>query len=199
VVLSAGFANLASKKVFDIFDWNGSDSVSYLEFVLALSSFRRDIDWDDTADISRLYYDIFDVNRDDSVSVEILAVVLSKLEHDFPLASQSQKLVKNMGTMNIDTAITDDNGMDTSMSSSSNSSDVNSSTLFEQYTKEVYALVEFIDTDKDGSISYEEFERFLTSLSSLKVQGNSTSNTNSNSDINAESESGVVASTERVI
>ena len=161
VVLSAGFANLATEKVFRIFDWNGSGTVSYLEFLLALSSFRRDINWDDPQSIARLYYDIFDVNNDGSVSVEVLAVVLSQLQQDFTLIAQ-KKLLENQNT-NLD-------------SSSSNMEIVNP---FEVYPDEVYALVKFIDTDKDGSISYEEFERFLTSLNRMKLPKNNSGDVNS--------------------
>lgn len=175
VVLSAGFSNLATEKVFRIFDWNGSGTVSYLEFLLALSSFRRDINWDDTESIARLYYDIFDVNNDGSVSVEVLAVVLSQLHEDFT-AIAHKKLLEKQKAATVDDLNTLQN---------------NSYLMthpFEMYPDEVYALVSFMDTDKDGSISYEEFERFLTSINSLinsaqtsavkEVTGNAVSNIN---------------------
>lgn len=163
VVLSAGFSNLATERVFNIFDYNHSGTVDYLEFLLALSSFRRDIDWDDLESVARLYYDIFDVNSDGSISVEVLALVLNKLEHDFALftvGNKSQQQPDGMQSMAGDDEV---DGMEVEIE-------------LNMFDGSVYQLVEFIDTDKDGSVSYEEFEQFVKTLNKLKVTSTSRAN-----------------------
>ena len=92
----ANFASLSSTEVFELFDWNHSGKVDYLEFLFTLSSFRKDVDWTNAQSVSRLYYDIFDLQltecntngssgsgrnnkNNKTISVDMLGMVLNKL------------------------------------------------------------------------------------------------------------------------
>lgn len=69
VMCRVGFDQLSGHEVFIIFDWNGDGSVEHLEFLLAFSSFRTDVDWAKPESVARSYYDAFDVDGQQKIGV----------------------------------------------------------------------------------------------------------------------------------
>lgn len=137
--------NLATREVFNIFDWNMDGSVDYLEFLFTLSSFRNDLNWESTSDVARLYYEIFDLYSKNTIPIDVLAYVLNKLETDMLLGHEEDSYDVPM---------------------TPNSKNTEKILL----AKEMRAMVESMDADGDGQISFEEFETFFEFLAGIRQQ-----------------------------
>lgn len=137
-------ANLATREVFSIFDWNMDGSVDYLEFLFTLSSFRHDLDWENPSDVAKLYYEIFNLYSHNTIPVDILAYVLNKLETDMLLGHDDDSdMPKTPNTKNTEKVM---------------------------LARDMRAMVESMDENGDGQISFEEFETFFRLLTDMRQQ-----------------------------
>jgi Ca2+-binding EF-hand superfamily protein len=165
VVNAAGFTALATREIFDIFDWHRTQSVDYLEFLFTLSSFRRDVDWNDAASVARLYYDIFDMTSVNAISVDMLALVLSKLltvhdtdEEKNTISLSSLKLADPSFEQTSDSTENEpsvEKDIDSLLSAVPTDSEEDLS------AGNIYDVVQSIDTDGDGLITFKDFEAFF--------------------------------------
>lgn len=77
VVKKANLDFLAKQEVFNIFDWDGSGSVSYKEFLLTFISVYKPKLLVTSGELGRLYFVVFDINDDGCITRQEMKVVLA--------------------------------------------------------------------------------------------------------------------------
>lgn len=202
IVLAAKFPNLATEAVFEVFDWNKDGTLDFFEFLFTLSSFRKDLDWNDAASVARLYYDIFDMNSSNSISVDVLALVLHKLLISNDPTSAEAELVPNTSVDTLpDQAESSPSaqmitvaGISTTVSppptGRTNSNAVSNALMLQSgdekddvskvldvmaiadsdqaSSSSIYDIVQSIDSDEDGEITFKDFEAFFNVILHLR-------------------------------
>jgi Ca2+-binding EF-hand superfamily protein len=202
VILSTKFTNLASKEVFQIFDWNASETVDYLEFLFTLSSFRNDVDWNNAESVARMYYDIFDMEDTNSISIDVLTLVLNKLLYLTDMNKVITHDKNNGNSINNGHMNNKDNNNNTGSNSSEDTNEISKngidgiksinipnemsvymiedrdvSSVLESIdmsldddmsNSSVFDIVQSIDSDGDGEITFKDFETFFNVILHLR-------------------------------
>ena len=182
----AQMSYLGSREIFNVFDRNRDGTVDYMEFLLTLSIYRKDINWNDSNSVARLYYCVFDMNDLNSISIDILSIVLNKVlamtDGDEPghnsasgtmpenTLSDTRKIssIQNTGTT-ATTTYTNNNTTKTTTSvggAGGISDGVDASPLSSSF---IYDIIQSIDTKDSGKITLTEFQALFDMILKLKT------------------------------
>lgn len=71
--------NLCSRDIFGVFDMDKSDKVDYFEFLLALSSYRKDSPQETDEEQAKFYFEVFDINDDGFIDRYVMSINTSIL------------------------------------------------------------------------------------------------------------------------
>ena len=172
---------LGSREIFNVFDRNSDGTVDYMEFLLTLSIYRKDINWNDSNSVARLYYCVFDMNDLNSISIDILSIVLNKVlamtDCDEPghnstsgtipeNMTETRKINNNKTTAT--TTYANNNALKTtSVGGAGGISDgVDASSLSSSF---IYDIIQSIDTKDSGKITLTEFQALFDMILKLKT------------------------------
>ena len=176
----AQMSYLGSREIFNVFDRNSDGTVDYMEFLLTLSIYRKDINWNDSNSVARLYYCVFDMNDMNSISIDILSIVLNKVlamtdgdepGHNSASGTMPESMTETRNNNNnkttATTTYTNNTTKTTSVGGAGGISDgVDASSLSSSF---IYDIIQSIDTKDSGKITLTEFQALFDMILKLKT------------------------------
>ena len=179
----ANMSYLGSKEIFNVFDRNSDGTVDYMEFLLTLSIYRKDINWNDSNSVARLYYCVFDMNDLNSISIDILSIVLNKVlamtndgedkGHNSASGtmpentlSETRKINNIQNTTISSNTITNNT---TNSAAAAGVGAVGGGEVEATSSSFIYDIIQSIDTKDSGKITLTEFQALFDMILKLKT------------------------------